>query len=58
MSNNFETGMTPEDTAKFKELFRAYCRQEVNAGHCDPDNCEFCSIDAAYNKIFGDTSEA
>lgn len=44
--------MTEEEMDTFKALFRYYCRQEINEGHCDSDSCEFCSVDQAYNKIF------
>ncbi len=44
--------MNAEDVQRFKELFRTYCRQERNAGHCDDDDCELCSVNRAYEEIF------
>lgn len=44
--------MDADDIAKFKELFSKYCRQEINAGHCADDSCEFCPINRAYAEIF------
>lgn len=44
--------MTAQEKQTFKELFSKYCRQEINAGHCDADGCEWCPIDKAYDEIF------
>lgn len=44
--------LTPEEKAKFKELFSKYCRQEINKGHCIGDTCEWCPINKAYDEIF------
>lgn len=43
--------MTAESIQQFKELIRQYCRQEINAGHCGEDICEFCPINQAYDRI-------
>lgn len=49
------TGVTPEEkdcTAVFSKLFSQYCRQEINRGHCEPDCCDFCPVNSAYDEIF------
>ena len=49
--------MTTEEKVTFKDLFRKYCRQEINKGYCDADNCEFCPIDKAYEEIFDKSND-
>ena len=44
--------LTPEEKAEFKRLFSKYCRQEVNKGHCNGGECEWCPINKAYDEIF------
>lgn len=44
--------MTEQDMKTFKELFGKYCHQEVKNGHCEPDGCEFCPVNKAYEEIF------
>ena len=44
--------MTEKEKETFKELFGKYCRQEINKGHCDGVECNWCPIDKAYNEIF------
>lgn len=36
----------------FKVLFSRYCREEVNEGHCNDGDCEFCPVNQAYERIF------
>lgn len=45
--------MDEQKQSDFKMLFSDYCKSQMNAGTCEPDGCEFCCINAAYNKIFG-----
>ncbi len=45
--------MTNEEMQDFRIKFHNYCQQEVKAGHCPADTCEFCPITDAYEKIFG-----
>ena len=33
-------------------MFSEYCMNEFNSGNCEPDNCEWCPVNQAYNKIF------
>lgn len=33
-------------------VFSKYCRQEINRGHCEPDCCDFCPVNSAYDEIF------
>lgn len=33
-------------------LFSQYCRQEINRGHCEPDCCDLCPVNSAYDEIF------
>lgn len=40
--------LTPEETTQFKQLFSKFCRGEINAGKCDDDSCELCSVNRAY----------
>ena len=38
-----------KETAKnLKDAISAYCRAAVNAGICDEDTCEWCSVNQAY----------
>ena len=41
----------------FRKLFSKYCRQEINKGHCEPDGCEFCPVNSAYDEIFNRFSD-
>lgn len=47
--------MNEADKQTFKTLFRDYCRSQINAGRCSEDDCEFCPVDGAYEKIFNGT---
>lgn len=44
--------MTSEETQQFKALFRTYCLEEIDKGHCDDDSCELCPVNGAYDEIF------
>lgn len=44
--------MTEQEVNKFQELFSKYCKQEVKAGHCEPDTCDACPVNIAYDEIF------
>lgn len=44
--------MNETDKQTFKTLFSDYCRSQINAGRCSEDDCEFCPVDDAYEKIF------
>lgn len=44
--------MSKEEMQAFRELFSKYCRQEINRGHCEPDCCDFCPVNSAYDEIF------
>lgn len=44
--------MTDTQISAFKALFSNYCHEQVNQCHCDDNDCEFCPINYAYNKIF------
>ncbi len=44
--------LTEREIEKFKELFSKYCHGEINSGRCDDGDCEFCVINAAYDRIF------
>lgn len=36
----------------FKQMFSEYCRSEINAGHCDEYDCQWCAVNMAWDKIF------
>ena len=40
------------DKEEFKQMFSQYCREEVSAGRCDDDDCEWCAVNMAWDKIF------
>lgn len=44
--------MSKEEMQVFRKLFRQYCRQEINRGHCEPDCCDCCPVNSAYDEIF------
>lgn len=44
--------MSKEEMQVFSKLFSQYCRQEINRGHCEPDCCDLCPINSAYDEIF------
>lgn len=44
--------MTEQELQAFGALFREYCKQEISKGHCEPDCCDICPINDAYNKVF------
>ncbi len=44
--------MSKEEMQVFSKLFSQYCRQEINRGHCEPDCCDFCPVNSAYDEIF------
>lgn len=44
--------MNKNDIQTFKKLFSMYCKEEIAAGRCESDSCEFCPINAAYEKVF------
>ena len=47
--------MNDKEIDTFKRLFSDYCFQEIRKGHCAEDDCEFCSVNHAYDKIFYDS---
>lgn len=49
--------MNNKEMQTFRQLFREYCRQEINKGHCSADSCDFCSVDHAYDKIFNHVAD-
>ena len=44
------------DKKLFKQMFVEYCMDEIDAGNCKPDDCEFCVVEKAYKKILNDPS--
>lgn len=44
--------LSEKEISEFKKLFSEYCRDKINAGHCDDGDCEFCAVNSAYEKIF------
>lgn len=44
--------LSEKQITEFKTLFSEYCRNEINAGHCDDGDCEFCVVNTAYERIF------
>lgn len=44
--------MNEDKLQKFKSLFSDYCRCEINKGNCCDGDCEFCSVNNAYEIIF------
>lgn len=40
------------DKELFKQMFSEYCRSEVNAGHCEDGDCQWCAVNMAWDKIF------
>ena len=44
--------LSPDDVAQFRALFSRYCRGEINANRCEPDCCDTCPINRAYEDIF------
>ena len=40
------------DKELFKQMFSEYCRSEINAGHCDDGDCQWCVVNMAWDKIF------
>jgi len=44
--------MTEQELQAFKDLFRKYCNQKICDGYCEPDCCDICPINAAYDEIF------
>ena len=49
--------MSKEEMQVFSKLFSKYCRQEINRGHCEPDCCDFCPVNSAYDEIFNRFTE-
>lgn len=47
--------MNKEEIQTFRRMFSTYCRQEINKGRCTEDCCDFCSVNNAYDKLFGHT---
>lgn len=39
-------------TDEFEQLFSQYCREQVNEGQCTDGDCQWCSVNKAYEKIF------
>ena len=36
----------------FKTMFANFCHNEIEAGNCEPDGCQWCCINQAWDKIF------
>ena len=36
----------------FKQQFSEYCNSEIAAGHCCENDCLWCIVNMAWNKIF------
>ncbi len=47
--------LSEKEKAEFRRLISKYCRSEINAGHCDESDCEFCAVNTAYDRIFSAT---
>jgi len=43
--------MTKTEIANLKSLISTFCRNEINNNRCDEGECEFCPMNAAYEKI-------
>lgn len=43
--------MTKTEIANLKSLINTFCHNEINHNHCTADTCEFCPVNAAYEKI-------
>lgn len=50
-SDSDPSALTSEEEATFKALFSKYCRYTVASNRCDGE-CEFCSVNDAYDIIF------
>lgn len=44
--------MTKDEEKRFKALFKTYCWEECVKGNCEPDECEYCPVASAMEKIF------
>ena len=40
------------DKELFKQMFSQYCRSEINAGHCEEHDCQWCAVNMAWDRIF------
>lgn len=40
------------DKELFKQQFSDYCNSEISAGHCDENDCLWCPVNMAWDKIF------
>lgn len=47
--------LSENEINEFKGLFSKYCRSEINNGHCEEGDCEFCAVNTAYDRIFSTT---
>ena len=43
--------MTKTEIANLKSLISTFCRNEINHNHCHADDCEFCPMNSAYEKV-------
>ena len=43
--------MTKTEIANLKSLISTFCRNEINHNRCTADTCEFCPMNAAYEKV-------
>lgn len=43
--------MKNTEFTELRSLLSAYCRNEINHGHCTEDDCEFCCMNEAYEKV-------
>ena len=43
---------TTMDKELFKKMFSEYCNSEINAGHCEEYDCQWCAVNMAWDKIF------
>lgn len=49
--------MTKTEISNLKTLIDRFCRNEVNNNHCKDGDCEFCPVNAAYDRISESTDE-
>ena len=40
------------DKELFKQQFSEYCKSEIAVGHCYENDCLWCAVNMAWDKIF------
>ena len=43
--------MTKAEISNLKSLISIFCRNEINHNRCAADDCEFCPMNSAYEKV-------